>query len=275
MWTMRGGAAAGVGITTQLRLRLIDELDKVAWCRTKLSKKQLADCVKDGVFASSCKLVKEISIAFQLYFDDDQVQPVCSMNISSLLPINETILHLRRSLEGAIVTSISNPLLWHEGSLMDIRMLPASEFLKDNPQMLSEVTEPRLHDEPLRYWSKGATAREMMDSYMSTSGAWVVPECDTLILDMYEAFETAVNHHLRSRMYALVVAGGGKITENQSICSMPLGEAVARFEIHWDEPDFEDDIWISSFSDRMYALLRTKENQKARRPPRGDIWLAE
>lgn len=74
-------------------------------------------------------------------------------------------------------------------------------------------------------------------------------------------------------MYALVIQGGGRISELQKGCSMPLDQALARFELHWD--DRKEETWCRHFTDRISDTIRSKEDSEPGRPYRGYIWLEE
>ena len=95
-----------------------------------------------------------------------------------------------------------------------------------------------------------------------------------MLLDLYEAFETVKHHRLRSRMYAGAFVGGGKVTEMQDICSMPLGDVLTRFELHWDDNDPEE-AWCREFTDHIFGIMQSYKDPSVPRPYRGDIWLEE
>lgn len=73
-------------------------------------------------------------------------------------------------------------------------------------------------------------------------------------------------------MYALVTQGGGRMLELQHECAMPLGEALARFELHWDDPD-KDETWCRTLTDSVARIIRSSEDVRPGRPYRGDVWL--
>ena len=60
-------------------------------------------------------------------------------------------------------------------------------------------------------------------------------------------------------MYALVIQGGGRILELQPNCSMPLGQALARFELHWDNPQKEEQ-WCYRFMDNISNIIHSQED---------------
>ncbi|KAG9185030.1 hypothetical protein G6011_00021 [Alternaria panax] len=273
LYAMRGGAAAGVGVVTEIRLRLIDQPPLVSWRFQSLSKAQLEICVAHHAFASAANLPKDISISFRFYFEPDQHDPVCSFNVVSILPVDKTLECLHEHLGSAVASIVAEQSEWHEKSLVDLRMVPASEALTANPQMLAEVTPVALHESPLTYWKPTTSSREMARSYFTSVSHWVVSECDAVFLELYRAFQSVRAVHARERMYALVVQGGGRMTELQHQCSMPLGQALARFEMHWDAP--EDERWSRSFTDRISGIMESKLDRGPSRPYRGDIWLKE
>lgn len=100
-----------------------------------------------------------------------------------------------------------------------------------------------------------------------------MPGCESVFLDLYYAFASAGKHPARQRMYALVIQGGGRISELQKGCSMPLDQALARFELHWD--DRKEETWCRHFTDRISDTIRSKEDSEPGRPYRGYIWLEE
>lgn len=53
---------------------------------------------------------------------------------------------------------------------------------------------------------------------------------------------------------------------------MPLGRALARFVLHWDEA--EDEEWSRGFTDGVLGIIRSHADGSVSRPYRGDIWLA-
>lgn len=102
-----------------------------------------------------------------------------------------------------------------------------------------------------------------------------VPECEPMLRELYAAFETAQEHPQRWRMYALVVMGGGQISELRDHCAMPLGSSLARFEVHWDEAGSDEEAWSRRFIDRVHQILRSSADVAVGRPYRGDIWRAD
>jgi hypothetical protein len=63
------------------------------------------------------------------------------------------------------------------------------------------------------------------------------------------------------------------MTELQHQCSMPLGQALACFEMHWDDP--VDEQGSREFTDRISRMIETKLDSGPSRPYRGDIWLEQ
>lgn len=97
-----------------------------------------------------------------------------------------------------------------------------------------------------------------------------------MLAELYEAFLSARTKPARNRMFAYIILGGGRMTELQDTCSMPLGQALARFEVHWDERGpGSDEQWCRRFTDEISSVFRSKEDPGPERPYRGDIWLGE
>jgi hypothetical protein len=273
LYAMRGGAAAGVGVVTEIRLRLIDQPPRVSCHFQSLSRTQLEIFVAHHAFGSAANLPKDISMSFRFHFESDQPDPVCSLNVVSLLPVEETVECLRDHLGGTVASIIAGRSGWQEKSLKELRMLPASKALAANPQMLEEATPEALHESPLTYWKPTLALREMARSYFTSVSHWVVSECDIFFLELYKAFYSVREKPARARMYALVIQGGGRMTELQHQCSMPLGQALARFEMHWDDP--VDEQWSREFTDKISRIMKSKSDSGPSRPYRGDIWLEE
>jgi hypothetical protein len=271
---MRGGAVAGVGVVTEIRLRLIDEPAVATWRFTRITREQLGTCVAHGFFARSATLPREVSVSVRIHFEPDQLAPVCSFNTVSLLSAEATVQLLRETLGDEVTGIVADLSAWSEKTLLDLRMLPASEFLATRPEMLGEVTAQALRANPLLYWNRNASVREMASSYYTSISSWVVPDCEPMLLELYAAFESAQAHPLRDRMYSLVILGGGRMMELQDSCSMPLGQALARFELHWDDPE-TDEAWTRGFTDKVYSILLSRQDPGPGRPYRGDIWLPE
>ncbi|KAH8650299.1 hypothetical protein BGZ60DRAFT_421700 [Tricladium varicosporioides] len=268
---MRGGAAAGAGVVTEIRLRLIDEPVLVTWRFTRINRGQLATCVANNAFANAFNLPRDVSVSFRIHFELDQLEPVCSFNIASLLTADETIHCLNQHLGAEITSLVADPSMWNEKPLADLRMLPASEFLAANPEMLSEVSSTALHEDPLVYWKQASSSREMARSFFTSISHWVVQRCETMLLKLYDAFQSVQTEPARLRMYALIIQGGGRISELQQDCCMPLGQALARFELHWDNPDKEER-WCRYFTDNISSIIQSQEDTGPGRPYRGDIW---
>lgn len=274
LWAMRGGAAAAVGVVTQIRLRLIDEPPFVTWRLTALDKAALAHCVQHQLFARATTLPTEVSVSFHFHYDPEQAAPVCSFNIFSLWSAAATVACLREYLGDAITDLVADLAGWSEKSLLDFRLLPAADWLLAQPERLGELTMADLHQNPAHYWQLPLVRREMADSYLSTVSSWIQPDCEPMLARLYDAFASIKEHPLRDRMYALVIVGGGKITELAHTCAMPLGEALARFEVHWDDPSTEA-AWCQSFIDKIAEIIGAQQDPRPARPYRGDIWLAE
>ncbi|TLD11542.1 hypothetical protein PspLS_11442 [Pyricularia sp. CBS 133598] len=273
LYAMRGGAAAAVGVVTRIRLRLIDEPPSVTWCFAPIDKTQLQLCVAKKAFANARGLPRAITVSFRFYFEPHQKDPVCSFNITSLLSAKETTEFLRRYLGPELVELVADSSLWNEKSLIKLRLLPASDALAADPRMLAEVSSTALQENPLVYWTQTAALREMASSYFSSVSCWVVPECEPMFLDLYNALASVQSHPARGRMHALVVQGGGRMSELQKDCSMPLGQALARFEVHWD--DAKEETWCRDFTDNVRGILQSKKDHGPGRPYRGDAWLRE
>ncbi|KAI2622462.1 hypothetical protein GGR54DRAFT_598606 [Hypoxylon sp. NC1633] len=271
---MRGGAAAGAGIVTEVRLSLIEEPPLATWRFTRINKEQLAICVAKKAYANAFNLPRDISVSFRFHFEPDQLEPVCSFNVVSLLTRDETLRCLNTYLGSEVTSLVAEPSAWNEKSLVDLRMLPASDFLASNPDMLAEVTSEALHRNPLTYWKETSTEREMASSFFTSISHWVVPDCEDMLTKLYAAFESAQMEPSRKRMYALVIQGGGRMSELQDRCSMPLGKALARFELHWDNPEKEER-WCRRFTDNISGIIQTRADKGPGRPYRGDIWLQE
>lgn len=271
LYAMRGGAVAGVGIVTEVRLRLIDEPPLATWRFTRISKEQLTTCVRHSAFSNAVNLPREISVSFRFHFEPDQLDPVCSFNIVSLMTAEETMVHLNRHLGTEVASLVSDLPSWSEKSLVDLRMLPASEHLAEHPEMLAEISPVALHETPLVFWKETSSAREMARSYFTSISHWMVPECESIFHELYEAFQSVQTHPARERMYVLVILGGGRISELQESCAMPLGQALGRFELHWDDPAKEEQ-WCRRFTERIESILQRKTDPVPARPYRGDIW---
>ncbi|KAF2827315.1 FAD linked oxidase [Ophiobolus disseminans] len=273
LFAMRGGAVAGVGVVTEIRLALIEQPSFVAWKFQSLSQAQLEICVTHQAFANAAKLPRDVSVSFRFHFEPGQLDPVCSFNVVSLLPAKEALEYINEHMGIKVASLLPVPSEWHTKSLVDLRMLPASEALVADPKMLAEVTPEALHENPLIYWKATTSAREMAGSLFTSISHWVVHECDTMLFDLFKAFQSFREDPSRDRMYVLVVQGGGRMTELQHQCSMPLGEVLARFEMHWDLPEHEKP--SRRFTDRISSILQSKKDQGVDRPYRGDIWLEE
>lgn len=270
---MRGGAAAEAGVVTEIRLAVVDEPVRSTWCINSLSKDELALLAHHGAFARGLELPTEISIAFRMYFMPDQRAPTTFFNVFSLLTIEETLEHLRAVFPPEVMELIGERSRWSENSLMDLRLIPASETLAANPGMLAEATASLLQQQPLLFWEPNKSAREMGRSFMTSISHWIRPACEQMMVDLYEAFEAVQDLPVRNRMDVLAVLGGGRITQWQDRCAMPLGQALSRFEMHWDKPEEEE--WAHEFTDRISAILLRHEDPAPGRTYRGDIWRPE
>lgn len=62
--------------------------------------------------------------------------------------------------------------------------------------------------------------------------------------------------------------------ELQHKCSMPLGQALARFELHWDDAE-RDEQWCRRFTNEIGNIIQSKADATPGRPYRGDVWLSE
>ncbi|KAH8846612.1 hypothetical protein MCOR27_003820 [Pyricularia oryzae] len=271
---MRGGAAAGAGVVIEIRLRVMEEPARATWRFTRITRGQLERCAAQGAFRRAYGLPRDVSVSFRFHFEADQVEPVASLNVVSLLSAGETVALVREHMGAEVAALVDGDMAaWSEKTLLDLRMLPASDFLAANPGMLGEVTATALHADPLLYWKPTSSAREMASSYFTSVSNWVVPECEDALLRMYDLFHSVRHSPARSRMYALVIQGGGAMTDMQASCSMPLGSALARFELHWDDPE-EDERWSRRFTDKVLGVMGSVADPSVSRPYRGDIWLA-
>ena len=58
----------------------------------------------------------------------------------------------------------------------------------------------------------------------------------------------------------------------QSQGAMPLGQALGRFELHWDDDEKERE-WAEKFTQRSSKAFQSVEDTLPGRPYRGDIWI--
>lgn len=273
LYAMRGGAAAGVGVVTEIRLELQEEPSFVTWKFTPLTREQLEDiCVANRVFENSQHLPNEISVSFRFQYESGEEQRLCSFNIASLLTAEDTVHRLNQVLGSDITDLISDVACWNRGSLMDLRLLPASHALSNHPEMLAEMTSRALQESPQTFWSEKWCKREMERSYFSSTSHWVTLDCDAMLSELYAAFESANDHPCRQRMSALVVLGGGAM--NELPCAMPRGNALARYEHHWDNPSAEEK-QCRDLTDTISGIFEKWEDVVPHMPYHGDIWKAD
>lgn len=273
LYAMRGGAAAGVGIVTEIRLRLEKEPTLVTWRFTPITKEQMMSCcVAYGALGKATSLPREISVSFRFHFEPGQHLPTCSFNIVSLLSTRDTIEHLDRNLGPNITSLVSDVAGWYERPLIDLRLVPGSDALLSNPGMLADINAQVLQRSPETFWSQKWCKREMARSYFTSVSHWVMPACEAMFPALYAAFESAKDQPWRERMSALVVLGGGRMLELP--CSMPLGRALARFEQHWDDPGTEEQA-CRDFTEKISKIIQEEEDPMPYRTYRGDIWKQE
>ncbi|KID91468.1 FAD/FMN-dependent dehydrogenase [Metarhizium guizhouense ARSEF 977] len=270
LYAMRGGAAAGVGVVSEIRLRVMDEPARATWRLTPLTREQLRRCVANRAFSRAASLPEDITLSFRFFFEPHDENPVCSLNNFSLLTISETIEHLHRHLGVEVASLVDDAAAWNEKKLLDLRLLPASRMLSADPGMLSELSSARLHDNPHLFWNSGMVRREMGSSFLETSSHWVRTDCDAMLPEIYARLEAVRHLPMRDRMYLLVVLGGGESLRRQHDCAMPLGSALARFEVHWDHEHEADE--CRGFAATVADVLRCHQDPGVDRPFRGDIW---
>lgn len=270
---MRGGAAAGVGLVTQIRLELAPQPPTVSWCFKSLSPDQLQICATQKAFENAKSLPVDISVSFRFHFEPHQLDPICSLNVVSLMSPQDTLDMLYYFLGSHVASVLGEITGWCSGSLLDLRLVPASDALARFPKALEHVTHEALHQDPLQFWKPTVSAREMASSYFTSISHWLVPSCDSMLLRLYENFQAVRQSPARERMYALIIQGGGRMKELQQQCSMPLGEALARFELHWD--DEKDEKWSRAFTDTISKVMEPLVDRNPERPYRGDIWFNE
>ncbi|EFY91082.1 hypothetical protein J3459_011524 [Metarhizium acridum] len=270
LYAMRGGAAAGVGVVSEIRLRVMDEPARATWRLTPLTKAQLQQCVASRVFSRAVSLPEDVTVSFRFFFEPHQEEPVCSFNIFSLLTVAETIKHLHQHLGAEAASLVDDAALWNERKLLDLRLLPASSMLSADPGMLSELSSTRLHDSPHLFWNRGMVQREMGSSFLETSSHWVRTDCEAMLPEVYARLEAVKHSPMRERMYVFLVLGGGESLRRQRDCAMPLGRALARFELHWDHEQDADE--CRTFAGTVSDVLRSQEDAGVDRPFRGDIW---
>lgn len=269
---MRGGAAAGVGVVVSLRLQLIDEPRLATWRCAPLSRDQFNTCVEHGTFSRALALPRDITLSFRFHVDPDKNEPMCSLNITSLLSADETIHHLQQHLDGSVASFFTDRSGWNEKAFTDLRMLPASDYLARNPKMLAEITSAVLLEHPETYWNESYLG-EMQRSYLASASHWVQPNCECMLQGVFDALQAARDGPTCGHIYAIAIVGGGRMTELQDGCSMPLGNALLRVEAHGKSR--EERSWCEEFTQRVSNIIQTAEDPSPGRPYRGDIWLPE
>ncbi|CAG9956720.1 unnamed protein product [Clonostachys rosea f. rosea IK726] len=273
LFAMRGGALAEIGVATEIRLRLIQEPPQATWRFTRISQTQLDTVVSHGTFSNALNLPRDVSVSIRFHFEPDQLEPVCSLNVVSLLSLSQTLDSLKRHLGHEVTSLVDDTTAWNKGSLLDIRMLPASDFLSFNRGMLAEMSPEALQADPCKYWKETSVLREMASSYFTSISYWVKPTCEAMFPKLFEKLKSVQHHEARKRMYVLVILGGGRMLDLQDECAMPLGKALSRFELHWDEP--EDETWSRAFTNDVARIIQSEKDDGPSRPYRGDIWLKE
>ena len=272
LWAMRGGAIAEIGIATQIKLEVFDEPTTATWLRKSISKEELRLCVENAVFSKAIGFSGDVSLSFVMHGGTNDIDPVCLLVVYSLRSPEKTIDYL-----GEIIPELL-PLLndlsdWYTGSLLDMRMLPASDFVRKNPQVLGEMTAEKLHNNPRCYWETDLVQREMEDSYIDTVSSWITAEGgDGILLDIYEKMQMIQDDKLSDRMYFLMVTGSESMKQKQTETAMPLGYAMARFEVHWNQQ--EEAMSAKNFTRQIYEIIKKAQDCSISRPYRGDIWKA-
>lgn len=273
LYAMRGGAVAEAGVVTEIRLQLINEPTRATWRYTPITREQLHLCAMKQAFKNAEFLPRDISVSFRFHFEPAQLEPVCSFNVVSLLSTVETIDCLRFSLGQDVASLVDDLTQWQEKSLIDLRMLPASPQLAKNPGMLAEVSGRGLYENPEVFWNSQACLREMAPSFFRSISFWVKSDCEKMLLQLWDQFRAAKKTPLRARMYALVIMGGGAMLERKDACAMPLGHALSRFELHWDDP--RDKTSCEDFTSQISEIVELFKDCGPGRPYRGDIWRAD
>lgn len=273
LYAMRGGAVAEAGVVTEIRLQLIDQPTRATWRYTPITWEELQVCTMRQTFQKAGSLPRDISVSFRLHFDPAQLEPVCSFNVVSLLTACETVSYLHSHLGPNVAHLVDDLTQWHEKSLIDLRMLPASQRVAQDPGMLAEASGRGLHENPEVFWNNLACSREMAPSFFRSISFWVKSDCDAMLLELWAKFSAAKGCGFRARMYALVIMGGGAMTERQDACAMPLGQALSRFELHWDDPEEKDA--CENFTCQISKIMKTYEDRTPGRQYRGDIWQAD
>ena len=116
----------------RLHLQLMNEPKLAIWRCTPLSRDQFDICVQHGAFSKTWGLPWDISLSFRSQIGPAEDETVCSLNIASRLPVEETITHFRQHMGNAIVSLLSDSFRWSEKSRTDLRMLPASDCRAQN-----------------------------------------------------------------------------------------------------------------------------------------------
>ncbi|KID96711.1 FAD/FMN-dependent dehydrogenase, partial [Metarhizium majus ARSEF 297] len=78
LYALRGGAAAGAGVATEIRLRLIDEPKVTTRCNIRLNREQVAVCVTSSLMDKTQNLPLDISPSFKFYYKLDDTEPICA-----------------------------------------------------------------------------------------------------------------------------------------------------------------------------------------------------
>ncbi|WP_430408471.1 FAD-binding oxidoreductase [Kordia sp.] len=274
LWALKGGAAAETGVVTELHLNVINEPETASWCLCLMTQEELNICVSNAVFYKSCSLPREISVSYRIHFEPGYDGPVCSFNVFSLFSISKTMEILKKELGNEVTDMLERSNNWKTGSILDVRMVTASDYLTENPEAIAEVTSEKLRKSPLTYWEETSWKREMKDSHFNTLSSWTLQNCDSMFIALLKACEKIKEHPLRWKMYILTSVGGANIKEKTS--SMRLGEVLTRYELHWDdESNEEDKKWAKKFTDEIYTIMLSKEDKSPGRVYRGDIWLHE
>lgn len=263
---VKGSFADRKGIVTSFILETHPEPAEVHLAEAILDPTRLPDDILHRVHA----LPDAISTTFRFYFIGGIPQIV--LVLGTLLSKEETIHIIRAALGPWLAAHIQAHWTCH--NLQDVRFLPLEDTARQDWDRIVSMTTEEFETVAEHYWKPSTYHREMKVSYCQQRSFWLDINTDADILHRILSMLRTFPQEFRQRIYGNITIGGGAIWRTRLETSMPIGQALIRFECHSDNkathqrkareiadaftrlttPNWDIPLWGNVYSGDMFQL---------------------
>ncbi len=248
--SIKGSFGNFQGIITELTLDTFDTPSEVHLARVVLD---LATLPKN-IIQRSYNLPPEISTTLRFFFIEGT--PKLVLILGTLMSKEKTIDVIAHEICKNLAEQVKNS--WVCESLSDVRFLPLERTAQEDWKSIVDMTTEEFEEISEKYWKRDVFLREMKVSYCQQRSYWInITAPNTIFKDLIYFLKT-ISPEFQEKVYGNVTIGGGEMWKNKKNVSMPIGQAIIRFESHCE------DLKTHQTQSKHLSYLFTKVSEKYR-----------